>query len=290
MMTIQFQRIMGFLTITVLIMGCVSVFVGIADAGMAGEDPFADASASQIHSLPVFESGGYADNPPEKDLLLTPSSNSSEPKGGAYYDVDFDPLDGSTGVLRDKILRITYNDLPCPSPYEFIWTTYRWGLYELPSYNQVKDVVRGGTFSSKDYNAFGVCYNYRQGMFQRFINLKRNTNYLFYVNVTGLSGQGSNFYQNYGYFTTGNSYPRSEVSVFRPSAHKFYLKNGTTLTTVIWGSSTDLPVTGDWNGDGLTEVGIFKPSTHKFYLKNGTKAIIVNWGSSTDSPGSGKWR
>ena len=42
---------------------------------------------------------------------------------------------------------------------------------------------------------------------------------------------------------------QSGVGVYRPSAHTFYLKNGTT-TAINWGASTDLPVTGDWNGDG----------------------------------------
>jgi hypothetical protein len=77
------------------------------------------------------------------------------------------------------------------------------------------------------------------------------------------------------------------VGVFRPSNHIFYLKNGTT-TTINWGISTDLPVTGDWNGDGRTDVGVFRPSNHMFYLKNGTTTTI-NWGTSTDKPVTGKW-
>jgi hypothetical protein len=67
----------------------------------------------------------------------------------------------------------------------------------------------------------------------------------------------------------------------------FYLKNGTT-TAINWGINTDLPVTGDWNGDRLTEVSVYRPLTHTFYLKNGTTTAI-NWGISTDKPGIGKW-
>jgi hypothetical protein len=69
----------------------------------------------------------------------------------------------------------------------------------------------------------------------------------------------------------------------------FYLKNGTTTTAISWGVSTDLPVTGDWNGDGRTEVGVFRPSVHTFYLKNGTTTTSINWGTSTDKPVTGKW-
>jgi PKD repeat protein len=88
-----------------------------------------------------------------------------------------------------------------------------------------------------------------------------------------------------------------KIGVFRPSTHMFYLQNGTTLlwtTTIInWGASTDLPVTGDWNGDGITDIGVFRPSTHMFYLKNGTATswttTTVNWGASTDLPVTGDW-
>lgn len=31
---------------------------------------------------------------------------------------------------------------------------------------------------------------------------------------------------------------------------------------------TDLPVAGDWNGDGVTSVGVYRPSEGKFYLRN----------------------
>jgi PKD repeat protein len=79
----------------------------------------------------------------------------------------------------------------------------------------------------------------------------------------------------------------TRVGVFRPSAHTFYLKNGTT-TAINWGISTDLPVTGDWNGDGRTDVGVYRPSAHTFYLKNGTTTAI-NWGASTDLPVTGDW-
>jgi hypothetical protein len=76
----------------------------------------------------------------------------------------------------------------------------------------------------------------------------------------------------------------------------FYLKNGTALswttTAINWGVSTDLPVTGDWNADGITEVGVFRPSNHMFYLRNGTTpwtTTAINWGAATDLPVTGTW-
>jgi len=82
--------------------------------------------------------------------------------------------------------------------------------------------------------------------------------------------------------------PPQRIGVFRPSNHIFYLNNGTAPTAINWGTSTDLPVTGDWNGDGRTDIGIYRPSAHTFYLKNGTTAAI-NWGTSTDLPVTGDW-
>ena len=82
--------------------------------------------------------------------------------------------------------------------------------------------------------------------------------------------------------------PPQQIGVFRPSNHIFYLNNGTAPTAINWGISTDLPVTGDWNGDRITDVGVYRPPTHTFYLKNGTTAAI-NWGTSTDLPVTGRW-
>lgn len=39
------------------------------------------------------------------------------------------------------------------------------------------------------------------------------------------------------------------------------------LTTVSFGSAGDLPVTGDWDGDGVTDVGAWTPSTATYSLR-----------------------
>jgi PKD repeat protein len=94
-----------------------------------------------------------------------------------------------------------------------------------------------------------------------------------------------------GYINVTNA--THQIGIFRPSVHTFYLKNGTKTTAINWGISTDLPVTGDWNGDGRTEVGVYRPSAHTFYLKNGSAlswtTTAINWGTSTDLPVTGDW-
>ncbi|OPX65120.1 hypothetical protein [Methanoregula sp. PtaB.Bin085] len=84
------------------------------------------------------------------------------------------------------------------------------------------------------------------------------------------------------------------VGVYRSSSHMFYLRPGTWpsgATSVInWGVSTDIPVTGDWNGNGITDVGIYRPSTHMFYLRTpGSPTTAIDWGVSTDIPVTGDW-
>ena len=39
------------------------------------------------------------------------------------------------------------------------------------------------------------------------------------------------------------------------------------LTPVMLGLTTDLPVTGDWNGDGVTDLGTWTPGTATYTLR-----------------------
>ncbi len=105
------------------------------------------------------------------------------------------------------------------------------------------------------------------------------------------------YYQHKFYVLDAVFDPGAQTGVFRPSTHLFYLRPGnyptTPATTINWGISTDIPVTGDWNGDGTTEVGVFRPSTRLFYLRPGnyptTPATTINWGINSDQPVIGKW-
>lgn len=86
--------------------------------------------------------------------------------------------------------------------------------------------------------------------------------------------------------------------IFRPSVNTFFLRNSLTTgfadETVVFGSSTDDPIVGDWNGDGIDTVGIYRPSTATFFLKDSNApgapiTHIFTFGLPGDIPIVGDW-
>lgn len=87
-----------------------------------------------------------------------------------------------------------------------------------------------------------------------------------------------------------------EVGVFRPSTNRFFLDaagDGGTPEQILWfGGDGDLPLIGDWNGDGLDEIGVYRPSTSFFFLDTdggGAAEKIIHFGASGDLPLIGDW-
>lgn len=88
------------------------------------------------------------------------------------------------------------------------------------------------------------------------------------------------------------------IGIFRPSQAAFYLRNQNTTgvadIAAALGISTDIPVVGDWDGDGIDSIGVYRQSTGQFFLKNAnsTGAPIVyqlTLGIPGDVPISGDW-
>ena len=83
-----------------------------------------------------------------------------------------------------------------------------------------------------------------------------------------------------------------EPAVFRRGkVAKFILRRaGTTPLRVAFGLNTDEPVSGDWNGDGLTDVGVRRPGWKAFLLRNadGT-STQVTLGRVQDVGVTGDW-
>jgi Peptidase family M23 len=67
-------------------------------------------------------------------------------------------------------------------------------------------------------------------------------------------------------------------------------RTGTTPLRVRYGVSTDQPVSGDWNGDGLGDVGVRRPGWKAFLLRNADGTTTqVTFGKVTDVGVTGDW-
>jgi hypothetical protein len=82
---------------------------------------------------------------------------------------------------------------------------------------------------------------------------------------------------------------------FRPSNGFVYLRNsnetGFANNEFFYGTSNDVPVAGDWNGDGRDSIGIFRNGT--FFLRNsnstGFADVEFAFGAAGDVPIAGDW-
>ena len=91
------------------------------------------------------------------------------------------------------------------------------------------------------------------------------------------------------------------IGVYRPSATDFLLRNTNTTgnadITVNFSSAGDLPIAGDWDGDGDDEVGVFRPGAGQFILSKSNSSfcffppctITLNFGQFGDLPVVGDW-
>jgi hypothetical protein len=78
----------------------------------------------------------------------------------------------------------------------------------------------------------------------------------------------------------------------------FYLRNTNNtgvadITAFFGGDASDLPVVGDWNGDGVDTIGVYRNSTGFFFLSDSNTSPAVNYsplfGNPGDTPFAGKW-
>jgi hypothetical protein len=81
----------------------------------------------------------------------------------------------------------------------------------------------------------------------------------------------------------------SKIGVFRNGEWKLdYNNDGVTDNSFYFGTSTDIPINGDWNGDGITESGVFRPSVQQFIF-NTSPITRITFGLNTDIPITGDW-
>jgi hypothetical protein len=84
----------------------------------------------------------------------------------------------------------------------------------------------------------------------------------------------------------------TDPAVYRPSTGQwFFLYSSTTYTAfggALWGTANDIPVPGDYDGNGRTDPAVYRPSTGQWFILNSrtsyVTSIAVSWGISTDAP------
>ena len=99
----------------------------------------------------------------------------------------------------------------------------------------------------------------------------------------------------------------TQVGLFRPSTAQWFLDknanrswNGCNKDICIaaFGAAGDLPVSGDWNGTGITKIGFYRPATSEWFLDlNGNgqwdgptlDLYVPGYGQAGDIPVVGKW-
>jgi hypothetical protein len=78
----------------------------------------------------------------------------------------------------------------------------------------------------------------------------------------------------------------------------FYLRNTNTagiadIVATFGGDPSDLPVVGDWNGDGVDTIGVLRTTTGVYFLSDSNTTPAVNYslvfGNPGDTPFAGKW-
>ena len=86
----------------------------------------------------------------------------------------------------------------------------------------------------------------------------------------------------------------AQVALFDPGNGKWHIREpGGGSTEFFYGNPGDLPLLGDWNGDGLDTVGAFRPSNGFFYVRNSNDCcdgeVFFWFGQGGDVPLVGDW-
>lgn len=117
------------------------------------------------------------------------------------------------------------------------------------------------------------------------------------IAIAGTPGADTNQQTDQGaaYVLSGFAGNPSTPGAFRPSNGFTYLRNsnstGFANLEFFYGIAGDIPLSGDWDGDGITSVGIYRNGS--FFLRNGNSAgnahLQFPFGSPGDIPVVGDW-
>ena len=85
--------------------------------------------------------------------------------------------------------------------------------------------------------------------------------------------------------------PEAELVVYRRAAKSTFLvqRPGLTPKVLRFGTATDEPVVGDWDGDGRANPGLRAPGRTVFRLRAAGSVTKVAFGAAEDRPVAGDW-
>jgi hypothetical protein len=83
------------------------------------------------------------------------------------------------------------------------------------------------------------------------------------------------------------------VAVWSPSSGRWRIRGaGGKVVERVWGVAGDVPVVGDYDGDGRVDLGIYRPGSGEWWILSsvgGYRRVlpVLVWGQSGDVPVSG---
>lgn len=81
-------------------------------------------------------------------------------------------------------------------------------------------------------------------------------------------------------------------AIWRPGTGQWWVMNSAWPTVNSWGTTGDIPVPADYDGDGFTDIGVWRPSTGEWWVIHSSSNItppVIAWGAPTDTPVPGDY-